>query len=179
MLLTTFYIATLLASQTFAARRQSPPANPSTASALPDGPAIPVGADGKYTIVAEGIRAQFIPYGASITNLFINDTNGIERDVVLGYDNATYYPKDTSHPHLGGVPGRYANRIKNSTFKLDGTSYKVPANENNGADTLHGGPNGWDYVGLLIILLIDSELILKAQLSSGISDQNVDHLQNH
>lgn len=42
--------------------------------------------------------------------------------------------------------GRYANRIKNSTFTLDGLKYKVPANENNGADTLHGGPNGWDYV---------------------------------
>jgi aldose 1-epimerase len=66
---------------------------------------IPVGSDGKYTIVAEGIRAQFIPYGASLTNLFINDTNGVERDVVLGYDNATYYTQDASHPHLGGVPG--------------------------------------------------------------------------
>jgi hypothetical protein len=33
-------------------------------------------ANGKYTLQAPGIRAQFIPYGASITNLFINDTNG-------------------------------------------------------------------------------------------------------
>ena len=70
-------------------------------------------ADGKYTLVSEGIRAQFIPYGASITNLFINDTSGVERDIVLGFDNATYYSEDKSHPHLGGVPGRYANRIKN------------------------------------------------------------------
>lgn len=62
-------------------------------------------ADGKYTIAAEGIRAQFIYYGASLTNLFVNDTNGIERDIVLGYDNASYYSIDKSHPHLGGVPG--------------------------------------------------------------------------
>lgn len=62
-------------------------------------------ADGKYTISAEGIRAQFIPYGASISNLFINDTNGIERDIVLGFDNASYYSIDPIHPHLGGVPG--------------------------------------------------------------------------
>lgn len=34
------------------------------------------GSDGKYTLQAEGIRAKFIPYGASISNLFINDTNG-------------------------------------------------------------------------------------------------------
>jgi aldose 1-epimerase len=75
---------------------------------------IPVGADGKYTLEAEGIRAQFIPYGASITNLFINDTNGVERDIVLGFDNATAYETDKSHAHMGGVPGRYANRIRNS-----------------------------------------------------------------
>jgi len=64
------------------------------------------GADGKYTIEAPGIRALFIPYGASISNLFIRDKNGIERDVVLGFDNASYYSIDTSHPHLGGVPGK-------------------------------------------------------------------------
>jgi aldose 1-epimerase len=63
-------------------------------------------ADGKYTLQSRGIRAQFIPYGASISNLFVKDKNGIERDVVLGWDNATYYTLDKSHPHLGGVPGK-------------------------------------------------------------------------
>jgi len=62
--------------------------------------------NGKYEISAEGIRGLFIPYGASITNLFINDTNGIERDIVLGFDNASHYSVDQIHPHLGGVPGR-------------------------------------------------------------------------
>jgi len=47
--------------------------------------------DGKYVIQGVGIRANFISYGASISNLFINDTNGIERDIVGGFDNATYY----------------------------------------------------------------------------------------
>lgn len=49
--------------------------------------------DGKYTLKAEGIRAQFIPYGASISNLFIQDKHGIERDIVLGWDNASYYTR--------------------------------------------------------------------------------------
>ncbi|TKA58694.1 hypothetical protein B0A49_12492 [Cryomyces minteri] len=102
-------------------------------------------ANGKYQISAEGIRANFIPYGASISNLFINDTHGIERDIVLGFDNATYYSIDRQHPHLGGVPGRYANRIKNSSFEIDGATYNVLPNENNNNDTLHGGPNGWDW----------------------------------
>jgi len=64
-----------------------------------------VGADGKYTISAAGIRMCFVPYGASITNLFINDTNGIERDIILGFDNATAYTNDRAHPFLGPVPG--------------------------------------------------------------------------
>lgn len=62
-------------------------------------------ANGKYEISAEGIRALFIPYGASIANLFVNDTKGIERDIVLGFDNASHYSVDPFHPHLGGVPG--------------------------------------------------------------------------
>lgn len=51
------------------------------------------GTDGKYTLEAEGIRAQFVPYGAGISNLFIMDKNGTERDIVLGWDNASYYTR--------------------------------------------------------------------------------------
>jgi len=130
------------------------------ASSSPDAP-LHVGEDGKYTLVAEGIRAQFIPYGASLTNLFINDTNGIERDIVLGYDNASYYTQDASHPHLGGVPGRYANRIKNSTFKIEGVTSHITPNENNGQDTLHGGPNGWDYRNFTVVTHTKSSIVFK------------------
>jgi aldose 1-epimerase len=63
--------------------------------------------NGKYQIESEGIRANFIPYGASLTDLFITDVHGIERDIVLGFDNASYYSVDKQHPHLGGVPGQY------------------------------------------------------------------------
>jgi hypothetical protein len=73
------------------------------------------GADGRYTISAEGIKAQvgivqsparrtlrwmlaagadtdkFIPYGATLTNLFVKDKNGKDIDVVLGYDDVDYY----------------------------------------------------------------------------------------
>jgi len=79
--------------------------------------------DGKYVISAAGIRMAFIPYGASASNLFINDTmvgllytsgaanptktaQGVERDVILGFDNATAYTNDRLHPYLGPVPGQ-------------------------------------------------------------------------
>ncbi|RMY33539.1 hypothetical protein D0865_14431 [Hortaea werneckii] len=101
--------------------------------------------DGKYEICSEGIRGYFIPYGASISNLFIQDIHGKERDIVLGFDNATTYSSSRLHPHLNGVPGRYANRIKNGTFEIDGVTYHTDLNDNGGLDTLHGGKNGWDY----------------------------------
>lgn len=48
----------------------------------------------KYTISAPGINASFIPYGARLTNLLVNDKNGSPQDVVLGYDDGTQYLND-------------------------------------------------------------------------------------
>lgn len=129
--------------------------------------------NGKYVISSEGIRANFIPYGASLSNMFITDVHGVERDIVLGFDNAvsllrsersvpmnhpltacflqTYYTESKLHPHLCGVPGRYANRIKNSTFTIDGETYHTQANDNGGLDTLHGGADGWDYRNFTVV----------------------------
>ena len=64
-------------------------------------------AQGKYEISSSDIRALFIPYGASIANLFVKDKSGVERDIVLGFDNAWDFENEEEfgHPHLGGVPG--------------------------------------------------------------------------
>lgn len=107
--------------------------------------------DGKYWISGDGIKASFIPYGASIADLLIEDQYGIQRDIVAGFDNASYYGEDKLHAHLGSVPGRYANRIKNSTFEIDGRKHRVKANDNGGANTLHGGPDGWDYRNFTVV----------------------------
>ncbi|KAI0877147.1 aldose-1-epimerase [Hypoxylon argillaceum] len=113
--------------------------------------------NGLYWIYSEGLSAAFIAYGASISRLLINDQYGIQRDIVGGFDNASYYEIDQQHPHFGGVPGRYANRIQNSTFEIDGVTYKVDPNENptaaapQGADTLHGGHDGWDYRNFTVV----------------------------
>ncbi|KFA61184.1 hypothetical protein S40285_02183 [Stachybotrys chlorohalonatus IBT 40285] len=107
--------------------------------------------NGKYWIHGDGIKAAFIPYGASISDLVINDRYGIPRDIIMGFDNATYYSIDESHPHLGGVPGRYANRIRNSSFVIDGETFNVDANDNDGANTLHGGSDGWDYRNFTVV----------------------------
>ena len=40
--------------------------------------------------------------------------------------------------------GRYAGRMKNGTFTLDGVTSHVTENENGGRDSLHGGIVGYD-----------------------------------
>jgi galactose mutarotase-like enzyme len=52
---------------------------------------------------------------------------------------------ETIHSYMGGVVGRYANRISFGTFEIDGNTYHVP--ENKGNSTLHGG-----WVGMLMSL---------------------------
>ncbi|KAL8665886.1 MAG: hypothetical protein Q9168_007601, partial [Polycauliona sp. 1 TL-2023] len=100
----------------------------------------------KYTISAPGINATFIPYGARLTNLYVNDKNGAPQDVVLGYDDVADYVRDdrTVHTFFGPVVGRYANRIKNGTFTVQGVTSHIPQNDNMGHDTLHGGNIGYD-----------------------------------
>lgn len=100
----------------------------------------------KYTISAPGINASFIPYGARLTNLFVPDKDGNPQDVVLGYDSGTTYLNDTEtdHTYFGAVVGRYANRIKNGTFTVQGVTSHIPENEHGGEDTLHGGNVGYD-----------------------------------
>ncbi|EAA34001.2 galactose mutarotase-like protein [Neurospora crassa] len=99
--------------------------------------------DGRYTIAAPGIKAQFIPYGATLTNLFVKDKNGNDVDVVLGYDDVEYYPKDPGHPVYNAIPGRYANRIGKGKYTIDGEEYHTELNDGN--NTLHSGTNNWSY----------------------------------
>ncbi|EME46826.1 hypothetical protein DOTSEDRAFT_70709 [Dothistroma septosporum NZE10] len=100
----------------------------------------------KLTISAQGINASFIPYGARLTNLYVNDKNGKAQDVAVGYDSGSQYLVDseTNHTFFGAVVGRYANRIKNGTFTLGGVTSHIPENEHGGEDTLHGGDVGYD-----------------------------------
>ncbi|KAI1652349.1 galactose mutarotase-like protein [Daldinia loculata] len=101
------------------------------------------GKDGKYTISSSGIKAQFIPYGATLTNLFVKDKNGKDVDVVLGYEDIEYYPKDPGHPVYNSIPGRYVNRIGKGKYTIDNTTYATQIND--GSNTLHSGTNNWSY----------------------------------
>jgi len=96
----------------------------------------------KYTLSnPNGMTVNILNYGGTITELFTKDKNGSLGDVVLGYDSLAGY-RQTGNPYMGCLVGRYANRIANAQFKLDGKTYKLAANNN--GNTLHGGTKGFD-----------------------------------
>lgn len=92
-----------------------------------------------------GASVRISNYGAIVGSLFVRDRNGLYRDVVLGFDTIPEYDGAvyrSAYPYFGAIIGRYANRIKNGRFKLNGQPYQLP--QNLGNDTLHGGRQGFD-----------------------------------
>lgn len=89
-----------------------------------------------YNISGGGVTATVSDFGATLVNVFVPDADGNVADVALGYDDAAGYLNGTSF--LGAIVGRSANRIKGSTFSLDGRDYALTPNEN--ANNLHSGP---------------------------------------
>lgn len=92
------------------------------------------------TLRAGVVEARLITFGAALQSLILPDRNGVLDDVVLGHDDLAGYL--AHRKNFGATVGRVANRIANGRFTLDGRTYELP--QNNGANTLHGGPEGFD-----------------------------------
>lgn len=88
---------------------------------------------------AVGVEVRLITYGGAITSIRVPDRNGGFANIVLGFDNLADY--ETKSPYFGVITGRYANRIANASFVLDGKRYSLAANQN--SNTLHGGEQGF------------------------------------
>ena len=88
-----------------------------------------------------GITVKLINYGATLTSLVTPDRDGKLADIVLGYDDIRGYESD---PIFSGcVVGRFANRISNASFELEGKQYPLAANFE-GGHHLHGGEVGFN-----------------------------------
>ena len=92
-----------------------------------------------------GASVSIMTLGGGIQSLYMPDKNGVMGDVVLGFDS----PEPYINPDLGYqglLVGRYANRIRDAKFSIDGREYNTPKNQ--GSWTLHGGGrfsfNIWD-----------------------------------
>ncbi|MCY3858497.1 MAG: galactose mutarotase [Gammaproteobacteria bacterium] len=88
---------------------------------------------------ASGIRVHLIDYGATVTNIWCADRDGNIGDVLLGCP--TPEDHDRPHPHFNCIVGRYANRITNAQFELDGVLHQLDANIP--PHQLHGGRHGF------------------------------------
>jgi aldose 1-epimerase len=78
-------------------------------------------------------------YGARIVRIEVPDKNGIRDNITTGSEKLESIVK--GDPFGGASIGRFANRIANGKFTLDGVEYTLPIN--NKPNTLHGGRNGW------------------------------------
>ena len=95
-----------------------------------------------YTLTnASGMEVCVTPFGGRVVSIMVPDRAGVMRDVVLGFDNIADYQNIPSD--FGAAIGRYANRIAQGKFTLDGVEYQLP--QNNFGHCLHGGPEGWQY----------------------------------
>lgn len=96
----------------------------------------------QYTLTnSNGLVVTIITYGGIITS--IQNPSRQMPNIVLGFNNLNdYETKNSPGPHFGAIIGRYANRIANGVFTLDGVTYCLDAN--NGPNTLHGGFKGFD-----------------------------------
>ena len=97
-----------------------------------------------YTLTnANGMEVCITNFGGRIVSIMVPDKDGAFRDVVLGFDKVSDYFPENNASDFGAAIGRYANRIAGGSFEIDGTVYDLPKND--GGNTLHGGPTGWQY----------------------------------
>lgn len=94
-----------------------------------------------------GIEAKVINFGATLVSLLVPGRKGTLDyskfdDIVLGYDDAESYLNDKCS--MGCTVGRYANRIANAKFTLDGKEYNLT--KNTGENHIHGGEKGFGKV---------------------------------
>ena len=109
---------------------------------MPDGTPVEI-----FTLSDGSYEARIASYGGIVVSLKAPDRNGKPADVVLGFDDLDGYAgnfNSTSVAFFGAIIGRYANRIAHGSFTLDGKKYSLPLN--NGENTLHGGPHGFNNV---------------------------------
>ncbi len=118
--------------------KTTPAAHATPFGTMPDGRAVEL-----VTLAnAGGMEVGFIALGGIIVTLRVPDRNGVLADVTLGYDDLAGYL--TNPPFFGAIIGRYANRIANGRFTLEGQTCTLPRND--GPNCLHSGPHGFHTV---------------------------------
>lgn len=89
-------------------------------------------------------RLEILNFGAAIIGFYITDKNGKKINLIVSprpeeFITQAYYEHNQC---FGASVGRYAGRISNGKFNLDGKEFQLPENE---GVHLHGGEYGFQY----------------------------------
>ncbi|WP_333012130.1 galactose-1-epimerase [Kluyvera sichuanensis] len=89
---------------------------------------------------ANGVVVTLMDWGATLLSARIPMKDGSVREALLGCASPEQYTEQAAF--LGASIGRYANRIANSRYTLDGQTVELAPSQ--GKNQLHGGPEGFD-----------------------------------
>lgn len=89
---------------------------------------------------AAGMRVSAITYGATLTAIEVPDRSGRFANVVLSLPGIAAYER--TQRRWASVIGRYAGRIADARFTLEGVTYGLEPGRN--GVTLHSGSDGYD-----------------------------------
>ena len=109
-----------------------------------------------FQVKNENISAEILNYGGIISRLNVPGKDGKSRNVVLHFDDLELYIDNPFY--LGGIIGRYANRMGQASLPLENKIYPLTANE--GINQLHGGLKGFNRVYWDVEQLTDYKLRL-------------------
>jgi aldose 1-epimerase len=105
---------------------------------------------------SDGMIVKITNYGGVVQSIWVPDRTGRLKNVALGFPTLSDYVNDfenqpwpaaggSGDTYFGAIIGRYANRIANHSFTLNGTTYQLVGNNGtNNVNTLHGGPDAYN-----------------------------------
>ena len=109
------------------------------------------------------LSARILTFGARLAALKVPDSAGRVADIVVGHDRLEDWVATTTF--AGATCGRYANRIGQGRFVLEGRMVELTRNE--GANQLHGGPEGFDRKIWRIVTATDQAVTLALTSPDG------------
>lgn len=95
--------------------------------------------DDTITLRDGAMTVRLLPFGATVTQIEVPDRNGKPANVLLGFPSAAEFRAKNGKVSFGSTIGRYAGRIANARFSIDGKPVQLVADD--GPNALHGGGN--------------------------------------
>jgi aldose 1-epimerase len=95
-----------------------------------------------FTVSNNDMMFSVTDYGCLLTSIILPSSCGCRDDIALGFSSFSGYV-GSRKGYFGSLVGRFANRIKNAQFTLNGKEYHLDKNE--GKNYIHGGTHGYNH----------------------------------